>query len=290
MQRGALCGLWDEGRTLSVGKSAPECCGRQTEISITFLQALPAAGGADFVWANEANQAAESTVWCSVSTGISSQYNGSYSMCVSYTSRQDLFESLLTNLHQVWWAAVRSTCEIWQRGCRFSRAEKRGPKQGRSEAESDPANCGQDQRCSDLLPEWAAPHSWRLQVDGCYEIYEEVAVHACCNHLPAGRPATSWKRSGPASRLAAMSVPGLTRCYTSRRFLCRAGMTCRFFACLLPRSTDKDSRSSAQGWRVTHWESKSLLGCLPRSQGTRLELDVLRRKSQCQHCFALGKG
>ncbi|CAE7304973.1 unnamed protein product [Symbiodinium natans] len=66
----------------------------------------------------------------------------------------------------------------------------------------------EDHRCSDLLPEWAAPHSWRLQ--------EGLPLHG--------------REAGPH--------PGWRRC---------------------PRS-DKDSGSSALGWRVTHWESKSLLG------------------------------
>ncbi|CAE7939150.1 unnamed protein product [Symbiodinium sp. KB8] len=70
------------------------------------------------------------------------------------------------------------------------------------------ANLQQDYPCSDLLPEWAAPHSWRLQ--------EGLPLHG----REAGRH-PGWRHRS---------------------------------------SADKDSSTSAQGWRVTHWESKSLLG------------------------------
>ncbi|CAE7491578.1 unnamed protein product [Symbiodinium sp. CCMP2456] len=66
----------------------------------------------------------------------------------------------------------------------------------------------QDYPCSDLLPEWAAPHSWRLQ-EGLPLHGREAGRHPGWRHRP---------------------------------------------------SADKDSGTSAQGWRVTHWESKSLLG------------------------------
>lgn len=100
-------------------------------------------GGADFVWANDANQ--------------------------------ELFQTLLANLQQ---------------------------------AASAAGQMSQDYPCSDLLPEWAAPHSWRLQ--------EGLPLHG----REAGRH-PGWRHRS---------------------------------------SADKDSSTSAQGWRVTHWESKSLLG------------------------------
>ena len=119
---------------------------------------------------------------------------------------KELFETLLANLQQAWarscYDLLRfSSCQMRQAASAAGQMSQDTRKEETAMFQHGPC---EDYPCSDLLPEWAAPHSWRLQAWTRADSFLCSSAEAAAS----GGTAAPRQRGRPASRMAASFVPG----------------------------------------------------------------------------------